>query len=128
MAVEHALGILANSSKEPDYFGIELKSSRIKKRVSQSTRVNLFAQVADWSISQLKSSASILDAYGYETGNERKLYCTVSAKGTNSQGLYFFVELEEDLVKERHIEDEVIFDVAMWRGASSLYSISIYFE
>lgn len=116
MAVEHALGIPPNSNKEPDYFGIELKSSRSKKRVSQSTRVNLFAQVADWSISQLKSSAAILDAYGYETNGERKLYCTVSAKGTNSQGLYFFVEMEEDLVKERHIRDERISEVAMWRG------------
>ena len=116
MAVEHALGIQANSNKEPDYFGIELKSSRMKKRVSQSTRVNLFAQVADWSLSQLKSSAAILDAYGYEVGNERKLYCTVSAKSINSRGLYFLVELEEDLVKERHIKDEVISEVAVWQG------------
>lgn len=116
MALEHALGIPANSNKEPDYFGIELKSSRSKKRVSRSTRVNLFAQVADWSISKLKSSAAILDTYGYETNGERKLYCTVSAKGANSQGLYFFVESEEDLVKERHVRDEVISEVAMWRG------------
>lgn len=116
MAVEHALGILANSNKEPDYFGIELKSSRVKKRVSQNTRVNLFAQVAEWSLSQLKSSAAILDAYGYEVGDEQKLYCTVSAKSINSQGLYFLVELEEDLVKERHIRDEKVSEVAVWRG------------
>lgn len=116
MAVEHALGIQANSNKEPDYFGIELKSSRLKKRVSQSTRVNLFAQVADWSLSQLKSSAAILDTYGYEVGDERKLYCTVSAKSINSQGLYFFVELEEDLVKERHVKEDVVSEVVVWRG------------
>lgn len=116
MAVEHALGIQANSNKDPDYFGIELKSSRVKNRVSQSTRVNLFAQVSDWCMSQLKSSAAILEAYGYEVEDERKLYCTVSAKVVNSQGLYFFVDLEEDLVKERHVRDEVISEVAIWSG------------
>lgn len=32
------------------------------------------------------------------------------------QGLYFFVELEEDLVKERHVKEDVVSEVAVWRG------------
>ena len=116
MAVEHALGILPNPSKEPDYRGIELKSFRSRKAGSQSNRVNLFAQVADWSISRLKSSREILDTYGYEVGAERKLYCTVSARGANSQGLCFFVEPVDDLVKERHVSHNGVTDVAAWRG------------
>src|SRR5690606_34943614 len=118
MAVENALGILPNPSKEPDYRGIELKSFRTKKAGSQVNRVNLFAQVADWSISQLKSSREILNVYGYEVGAERKLYCTVSARGVNSQGLYFLVEPVDDLVKECHVSYNGGTEVAAWRGAT----------
>lgn len=88
--LEHLLGIKSNSSKAPDYRGIELKSSRKKAR----TRQSLFARVPDWSVSQLKSSAEILDAFGYQRSSkyQRELRCTVSSKGANSQGLYLSVE------------------------------------
>jgi hypothetical protein len=81
--LETALGIDINSSKKPDYKGIELKSFRSKR----SNRKNLFAQVPDWSLSKFKSSAEILDAFGYPRGENFKLYCTVSTLTRNSQGL-----------------------------------------
>lgn len=81
--LETALGISINSSKKPDYKGIELKSFRSRR----NNRKNLFAQVPDWSLSKIKSSAEILDAFGYMRGKEFKLYCTVSANKRNSQGL-----------------------------------------
>lgn len=81
--LETLLGIDINSSKKPDYKGIELKSYRDKK----GNRKNLFAQVPDWSISKFKSSAEILDNFGYSRGEDFKLYCTVSALVRNSQGL-----------------------------------------
>lgn len=119
MAIEHALGIAPNSSKEPDYNGIELKSSRTKSRVSKATRVNLFAQVADWTQSNLKSSAAILDAYGYESVDDGcfKLYCTVSALRANSQGLFFDVDEEADAVQEKYTNGQTYADVAVWLGA-----------
>jgi len=100
MTIEHALGIVANSSKDPDYKGIEIKAGRGFNR----TRTNLFAQVADWKISPLKSSREILNEFGYERGDDFKLYCTVSAIKTNSQGLKFerreadalLVEIQQD--------------------------------
>ncbi len=109
-AVEDALGIPANSSKAPDYKGIELKSTR---RRSASTRSTLFAQVADWSSSKLKSSREILDKYGYERGLDFKLYCTVSALRLNSQGLQFTLENDGQELHEVHNEDG---KVVIWKA------------
>ena len=81
--LETALGIDINSSKQPDYKGIELKSFRGKR----GNRKTLFAQVPDWSLSKFKSSAEILDEFGYSRDEDFKLYCTVSAITRNSQGL-----------------------------------------
>jgi len=81
--LETLLGININSSKKPDYKGIELKAYRDKR----DNRKNLFAQVPNWSISKFKSSQEILDTFGYHRGLDFKLYCTVSAIIRNSQGL-----------------------------------------
>lgn len=81
--LEAALGIDINSSKKPDYKGIELKSFRSNR----TNRKNLFAQVPDWNLSKFKSSAEILEAFGYQRNEDFKLYCTVSAITRNSQGL-----------------------------------------
>jgi len=81
--LETLLGIDINSSKKPDYKGIELKSYRDKK----GNRKNLFAQVPDWNLSKFKSSSEILNNFGYHRGEDFKLYCTVSALVRNSQGL-----------------------------------------
>jgi hypothetical protein len=81
--LETALGIDINSSKKPDYKGIELKSFR----GNRSNRKTLFAQVPDWNLSKLKSSSEILDSFGYKREEDFKLYCTVSAITRNSQGL-----------------------------------------
>ena len=108
MAVEFALNIVPNSSKQPDYKGIELKSGRGEKN-----RTTLFAQVADWSISPCKSSADILDKYGYQRKNDFKLYCTVSAQKVNSQGLRFFYDESADQLIEKDRDDK---NVAIWQG------------
>lgn len=108
MTIEAALGIEANSSKLPDYKGIELKSGRGNK-----TRTNLFAQVADWKLSNCKSSAQILDKYGYDRGEDFKLYCTVSAQKVNSQGLSFKYQDHSD---ELHEMDNSGNQVAIWTG------------
>ena len=81
--LETLLGIDINSSKKPDYKGIELKSYRDKR----GNRKNLFAQVPEWNLSKFKSSAEILDNFGYNRGDDFKLYCTVSSLVRNSQGL-----------------------------------------
>lgn len=114
MSIEFALGIHPNSSKQPDYKGIELKSGRGNK-----TRTTLFAQVADWSNSHCKSSAEILDKYGYQREDDFKLYCTLSTQQKNSQGLKF--EIKEDVLYEWYATEksgkEIKEPVAVWNGA-----------
>ncbi|MDO6748048.1 MvaI/BcnI family restriction endonuclease [Gilvimarinus sp. 1_MG-2023] len=108
MTIEAALGVDPNSSKLPDYKGIELKSGR-----SPKNRSTLFAQVPDWSKSQCKSSAEILKKYGYQREDDYKLYCTISARKANSQGLYFKYSDSKDELTEVHTSGQ---NVAAWSG------------
>jgi hypothetical protein len=113
--VETLLGIQANSSKQPDYFGIEIKAGR-----GEANRTTLFAQVPDWSISpcgqpsgnnEKGSSAKILYKYGYQRGDDFKLYCTVSTQRQNSQGLHFIYNKSKDQLEEWFENSEL---VAVW--------------
>lgn len=108
MTVEAALGIPANSSKKPDYNGIELKSGRGAK-----TRATLFAQVADWERSPCKSSREILEKYGYDREDDYKLYCTVSSRKSNSQGLKFEIDARKDDLAEVDSDGNI---VVIWSG------------
>ncbi|MEQ3665818.1 MULTISPECIES: MvaI/BcnI family restriction endonuclease [unclassified Olleya] len=111
--LETALGININSSKEPDYKGIELKSFRKKKTSSRQNRKNLFAQVPNWKLSKFKSSTEILDNFGYDRGDDFKLYCTVSAITRNSQGLNLRIDNEIKQVIENSDKPEVG-DFVVW--------------
>lgn len=110
--LETLLGIKINSNKEPDYKGIELKSYRAQKK-GRENRKNLFAQVANWELSKFKSSKEILEHFGYESGDDFKLYCTVSTKTKNSQGLQFRLDTESERLIERSDKKE-IGDFAVW--------------
>ncbi|MCT3773360.1 MvaI/BcnI family restriction endonuclease [Elizabethkingia anophelis] len=113
--LETLLGIDINSSKKPDYKGIELKSYRDKR----GNRKNLFAQVPDWADSKFKSSAEILDAFGYPRGDDFKLYCTVSSLVHNSQGLK--LKLDTDLRQLiEHSDKATIGDFVVW-GLETLH-------
>ncbi len=107
--LEALLGININSSKMPDYKGIELKSYRDKR----GNRKTLFAQVPDWSMSNFKSSAEILNSFGYYRGEDLKLYCTVSSLGKNSQGLSLRMESKINQLLE-HSDRQNIGDFVVW--------------
>ena len=106
--LETMLGITANSSKDPDYKGIELKSGR-----SVKTRTTLFAQVPNWDLSPCKRSAEILNKYGYDRGDDFKLNCTVSTQKENSQGLSFIYDEIKGEIQEWANKSEL---VAVWPG------------
>lgn len=99
LTIEHYLGIDANSSRMPDYKGIELKAGR-SSLFGQSNRTTLFACVPNWSISKFKSSKEILDQFGYNRGSQFKLYCQVDFGKPNSQGLMLEVEDAKRLLHE----------------------------
>lgn len=107
--VESLLGIKANSSRKPDYKGIEIKAGRGKKN-----RTTLFAQVPVWELSPCKKSAEILNKYGYERGDDFKLYCTLSTQKANSQGLSFIYDETKDELQEWYELKEL---VAVWPGS-----------
>ncbi len=107
--LETALNIPINSSKQPDYKGIELKSFRSKR----NNRKNLFNQVANWKLSKFKSSSEILDAFGYEREGVFRLYCTVSAITKNSQGLS--LRLDSDIKQLiEYSDNNEIGDFVVW--------------
>ena len=95
--VETVLEIPMNSSKLPDYKGIELKSKRDKANV----RSVLFTQVPNWPLSKLQSGKAIVDKYGYvPVGyNHKSLHVTLSASKPNAQGLGLNVNYEKELLE-----------------------------
>ena len=113
--LEALLGIEINSSKQPDFKGIELKSYRDKR----GNRKTLFAQVPDWNASKFKSSAEILNAFGYQRGEDFKLYCTVSNIVRNSQGLKLKLDTDMRQLVENS-EKVTIGDFVVW-GLETLH-------
>ncbi len=116
--LERLLGIEANSSRKPDYKGIELKASR----TSRERMVSLFSQVPDWNTSQL-DALGVVEKYGYRRDvGPRRLYCTVSSR-LNSQRLVLSLDERSSLVRMRHLRvagghDEVLcWPVADLKGA-----------
>ncbi len=112
MSIEAALGIPPNSSRKPDYKGIELKSGR-SAIGTRGTRATLFASVPDWHLSNCKSSGEILKKFGYPRGTDFKLYCTVSTIRPNSQLLQFRIEDVARFLHEEAMKSSTV-PVAVW--------------
>jgi hypothetical protein len=90
MTLETMLGIAANSSRSPDYRGIEIKASRVNARSGSQQRVTLFSKVPDWTNSAIPSAVSLLQGYGYYRDGRRQLYCSMNDK-PNTLGLFLSV-------------------------------------
>lgn len=109
--IETMLGISQNSSKAPDYKGIELKSHREKRSSKKNV---LFTQTPNWDLSKLKSGKEIVALYGYDCGDGRKTYQnTVQCNHPNSQGLGLNLEHVKELLELKHYGEKVD-DVAVW--------------
>ncbi len=82
--LESLLGIAANSSKEPDYQGIEIKS----KRAGRGGLQTLFTKTPDWNRSQVPGTTALVNQFGYlDRSGRQALYCTVKATA-NPQGFH----------------------------------------
>ena len=107
--LETHLGIPINSSQEPDFKGIELKSFRAYRSTNRNT---LFGKVPNWELSKIKSSEEILQEFGYwDEKGVFALRCTVSATKPNSQGLFFRIDSTKDWLIEAQ---ENLGDFAIW--------------
>ena len=115
-ALESLLGIEMNSSKNPDYKGIELKSFRD----SRNNRKGLFAKVPDWNLSKYKSRSEILDTFGYldENGIFR-LFTTWRGTEKNAQGLILKIDDKKDRLllnsDRKEINDFIVWELEVLR-------------
>lgn len=89
-------------------------------RAKRGNRKNLFAQVPDWTLSKFKSSAEILNAFGYDRGENFKLYCTVSTLVRNSQGLKLKMDAKINQLIENS-DKATIGDFVVW-GLETLHN------
>ena len=114
MTLLHALGIQQTSAHKSTLNGIVITAQRTRKKGTKN-RVNLFARVPNWRLSACKSSADIAEKYGYAIGpNEIKLYCTVTTKQVNPQGLMLYVNRAEGTLDEIASLNGVKLPVAKW--------------
>ena len=115
MTLENLLGIPPNSSKKPDYKGIEIKSSRqsIRGKQRKGDLITLFTQVPDWNRSKFKNTREILNTFGYP-GKHYKLQinCNIS-NIPNTQGLYLDASNEIDLINKAKSE-KYTGDIVVW--------------
>ncbi|KRF03418.1 hypothetical protein ASH00_15470 [Arthrobacter sp. Soil782] len=107
--LESLVGIRTNSSRQPDYFGIELKT----RRATSGGRHTILAKAASWSDSPIKSTAAFLDVYGYYRASKLELNCEVRAT-PNSLGLWLTVSEDGSFLEE--CSNHPIYPVALrWK-------------
>jgi hypothetical protein len=120
--LETLLGIKANSSRSPDFKGIEVKAHRLGKNGKIArTRTTLLSQIPDWKSSHFVTARELLNEFGYRRPDDDRLqlYCTC-AESPNPQGLYLDHEEETATLHARAMlagEDSPQ-DVVLWKLAA----------
>ena len=112
---ETLLGISANSSKAPDFKGIEIKFGR--KKSTKSGRSTIFSQVPNWDISRVKGkSKELLYLRGkFKEDKQRiQLFHEISAIKKNSYNLKLQIDNENNLLHQIYIENNVITRDVTW--------------
>ena len=107
---ETLLGIQANSSKQPDYKGIEIKSSR--KRNSKGT---LLSMAPNWSISNLESAHELVQKRGRSNakwGGLKTLQHTIRGNKKNNWNL--MLSIEDQYIHQIHEEANLIEKDVSW--------------
>lgn len=105
MTLESLLGIRENSSRLPDYKGIELKATRINKRSRCSNKAQLFSKTPNWHLSPLGSAENLVIKRGYidDAGNNA-LRHTVSGDKPNSLGLFLDIDYANDYLRQMFLD------------------------
>lgn len=113
--LEKLLGIRRNSSKNPDYKGIEIKASR-RNNPNQTQRSVLFSMVPKWGISELKNGAEILETYGYLSATTKQVEFYVTVKHQpNRQGLFLDLDTKNGLIVNQHQGNGTKKPVVSWK-------------
>lgn len=117
--LEKLLGIQANSSRAPDYKGVELKAGR-QKSFNQS----LFAKTPDWKLSALKSAKELLYKRGRHSQKKARLqlFHSLFVPKANSYDLQLEVDYNRGLLVQfcnvsGRREDDVLWELETLREA-----------
>lgn len=105
--LESLLGIEANSSRTPDYRGIEIKSGRATSQ--NSGRTTIFSKTPNWNISRLKGSKELLAERGRFNHNKQKsqLFHTFSTIKPNSYNMLLEIDESYDLLHQLYLEENI---------------------
>lgn len=92
--IEKVLGIQANSRRDPDYKGVELKSYRYGQSSTKLT--TLFSKTPDWKRGPM-DALTIVKKYGWpgKDGERLQVYCSISAEHRPRNAKGFFMKLNE---------------------------------
>lgn len=114
--LENLLGITRNSSKLPDFKGIELKASRKGGRNAKNkTRSTLFSLVPDWNSSKCKNSMEIVNKYGYLNSLGKKALQVTLSNKPNAQGLYLSLSRSEAEIENLALRSGIEEQVVQWK-------------
>ena len=101
MTLETLLGIEANSSKSPDYKGIELKATRVSQGKRQRNKNQLFSKTPNWGLSPIGTAEKLVLTRGYiDADGQNALRHTVGGYKPNSQGLYLDVDYVNNYLRQ----------------------------
>jgi len=107
MTLENELGITANSSRQPDYKGIEIKSARVDDKKKQKNRSQLFSKAPNWKLSPIGSAKNLIEKRGYRDSDQlMALRQTIRGDKPNAQGLYLDIDHANDFLRQM-FHDEV---------------------
>lgn len=117
--LENALGISRNNSQQPDYKGIELKTTRLTRNGSKrsTTRSTLFTKVPDAGMSYRE----IVENYGKmqiprnQTIARLQLYETFCTRRTNAYDLILEVDAKNDQLNLLHQTERIRKYVSSWQ-------------
>ena len=113
--LETLLNIPANSSRAPDYKGIEIKSGR--KRSTKRGRTTIFSQVPNWNLSRVKEKSKGL-LYLRGRYNEKKgrlqLFHELSTLKTNSYDMMLEIDRENNLLHQVYVDGELVTRDVTW--------------
>jgi len=99
--LENILGIADNSSRLPDFHGIEIKAKRIK---INSTRTTLFSKIPNWEISPIRNAWNLLETYGQFKNGKLRLNHELRANKVNSFGFTLEIDQKKDLLKNMYVD------------------------
>ncbi len=118
--LETKLGIEANSSQNPDYKGIEIKSLR-----KRSGKGSLFSMVPNWGNSNIKSATELVLKRGkinHKKGDLITIFHTMNCVKPNSYDMQLLVDEEmvwQVYVKDSAIEKDVVWSIAEFKNRLS---------